>query len=83
MKESRKQESGISQGCSLNLYLYIYIYIDDIISIISEEIKHAPVVTNQTIPALLVAYVLAIYSFAINGLQKGQNRRCNVVINGT
>jgi hypothetical protein len=48
----------------------VYKFTDDTTSIISKDNTHAPVVQNQTIPALLFADHPAIGSFTIKGFQK-------------
>jgi hypothetical protein len=51
-------------------HTFVHKFIDDTTSIISEDNTHAPVVGNQTIPALLFADHPAIGSFTMNGFQK-------------
>lgn len=51
-------------------HTFVHKFIDDTTSIISEDNTHAPVVGNQTIPALLFADHPAVGSFTINGFQK-------------
>jgi len=51
-------------------HTFVHKFMDDTTSIIGEDNAHAPVMGNQTIPALLFADHPATGSITVNGFQK-------------